>query len=829
MVRVSTFSLLFRSGLRSLKKGWTQFLSIIMIGAIAMTLFVGLLANAESFEHRVNSVYREGNLASLWVTVSKTSEEDETNIKTFLSSNDIFDKRLYMPIQLGNRDSYLAVYASSPKVSKPYGDTSSLNLSSNRYFLLDEAMKKSESSSLSSTYSIGDEIQISFDISNYHLSDYSALLAPYLKEDSKKILTDKEITLTTKVTGFMKYPENITKSTYNSSVALMGKETLKDLLVDFFNQHILEGKKQEIIALLAPLVSLKTMDVGNQYLISLGGDSESALLKKKIEDYYASNGGDKLKMVTTRGEMPFFVTVNNDVTQARQFTFVFPFVFFFVALLVILTTLSEHILQERTQIGALKAIGVSKGQIYLLYSSLTLFLVGLGVIIGEIVGPLLIPQILGNKYAIFYSLPPLTYTFPVLYGVFSALVFLAISVVTTILVCHKEVSLKPVDSLRPKKPNSLKFISRGNKASVYSLSIKMALRNIRLNIGKSIMVIAGVMGCTALLLCGFGIEDTVYYGIDNDLSTLKNSDISVTFNQTMSKSDVIDDLAPISGISAVEPTSAFNSLIYKEDGPQANSHLYVVSENSRCYKITFGKEEVAVSKKVARLTKCQVGDKMFFSYGGQVYSAKIGMIYEAFAYHGIMVHEDISLFKDVSFSYSGAQIYLKDGVAPSEVNQEILKKNYVLSSQTTEEWNLYIKDVMSGVITMTNAVKVFALLLALVVLYNLSLMNFRERSRDIATLKVLGFKRNEIALSLLFETMSLTLIGASVGVLLGYPFLYLVMGTNVVELVEYLYFIKPVSFVFAFGLSFITAFLVNFVFSMKTKKIKMVESLKSVE
>jgi len=801
-----------------------------MIGAIAVTLFVGLLANAESFENRVNSVYQEGNLASLWVTVSKTSEEDSKNIESLLTSSDSLDKRLYMPVQLGSRDAYLAVYPSSPKVSKPYGNTSSFALSTDRYFLLDEAMKKSESSSLSNTYSIGDEVQITFDISSYHLSDYSVLLEPYLKEDSKKILMSKEITVTTKVTGFMQYPENITKSTYNSSVALMGKETLKDIVLDFFNEHILEEKREDVIHLLMSYIGLETTDFANQYLISLSDNSVSTNLKKKIEDYYASNNSNgELKIVTNRNEMPFFVTVNNDVTQARQFTFVFPFVFFFVAVLVILTTLSEHILQERTQIGALKAIGVSKGQIYLLYSSLTLFLVGLGVLIGEIIGPLLVPQILGNKYAIFYSLPPLTYTFPILYGTLSAVIFLAISVFVTILVCHKEVSLKPVDSLRPKKPNSLKFVSGENRANVSSLSIKMALRNIRLNIGKSIMVIAGVMGCTALLLCGFGIEDTVYHGIDNDLSTLKNSDISVTFNRTMSKHDVINDLSPISGVGAVEPTSTFNSLIYKEDGPQMNSHLYVVPENSRCYKITFAKEEVAVSKKVARLTKCEVGDKIFFNLNGQVYSTKVGVIYEAFAYHGIMVHEDISLFKNVSFSYSGAQIYLKKDASPNEVNQEIQKKDYVLSSQTTEEWNHYINDVMGGVITMTNAVKVFAILLALVVLYNLSLMNFRERSRDIATLKVLGFKRKEIALSLLFETMSLTLIGAIIGVLLGYPFLYLVMGTNTVDLVEYLYFIKPVSFVFAFGLSLLTAFFVNFIFSMKTKKIKMVESLKSVE
>ena len=136
---------------------------------------------------------------------------------------------------------------------------------------------------------------------------------------------------------------------------------------------------------------------------------------------------------------------------------------------------------------------------------------------------------------------------------------------------------------------------------------------------------------------------------------------------------------------------------------------------------------------------------------------------------------------------------------------------------------------MSGIKVMTNAVKVFAILLAIVVLYNLALMNFKERTRDIATLKVLGFSRKEISLSLLFETMSLTAVGVLFGLALGYPFMLGVLGTNVVELVEYLYCIKALSYFLSFVLTFVVAFMVNLLLTKRIRKVLMVESLKSVE
>lgn len=837
----STFFTLFKMRLRSFRKGWAQFLSVIAIGAIAVTLFVGLTANAESFEKRVNSVYESGNLSSLWVTVSRYDEEDKRAIEGFLEEGDAIEERLYAPIEISNRSSYVAISHELPTISKPFSVRSEVENgeSDGDFFLLDKGMEKSGSSSLLNEFSLGEKVTLFMDVSSYAIADYAKLLAPYVKDGGTNIFLSNKLSLDVRITGFMDYPENITKSNYNPSVALLGDKTFKEAFFSLLEDNYDETGQSLVLTALNYVLGFHDKDAvyyteGNQYLIALKDASKAGSVKKRIVDYFSSSRANaSLVRAMSRSEMPFYITLNNDVTQARQFTFVFPFVFFLVAVLVILTTLSQHILQERTQIGTLKALGLTKGQIYWHYSSLTLLLVGLGTLLGEIIGPIIVPKILGNKYAIFYSLPPLTYHFPILYGILTALVFLSLSVFITILVCHKEVSLKPVDSMRPKKPSTmLKTMKGEGKANVFALSLKMAFRNISLNFGKSIMVVFGVLGCTALLLCGFGIEDTVYHGIDSDIATLRHFDITTTFSTNRNYADASKDILSIEGVDSVEPIASASSTIYCVGGGETNSRVYVIPSPSQCYKITFDKNEIAVSQKVARITGASKGDTIRFYFAGEEFKAKVGMIYDAFATHGIMIHDDANVFKEAgihSFAYSGAQVYLKSGYSPQIVNEKIKSLSYVLSSQTLAEWQQYINDVMGGVIAMTNAVKVFAILLALVVLYNLSLMNFKERTRDIATLKVLGFSRFEIALSLLFETMSLTFIGVLLGMMLGYPFLELVLGTNIVEIVEYLYFIKPLSYLYSFLLSFIVAFLVNLFFSFRTRAIPMVESLKSVE
>jgi putative ABC transport system permease protein len=188
------------------------------------------------------------------------------------------------------------------------------------------------------------------------------------------------------------------------------------------------------------------------------------------------------------------------------------------------------------------------------------------------------------------------------------------------------------------------------------------------------------------------------------------------------------------------------------------------------------------------------------------------------------------LFEGQDLDYQNIFVNVDENVVSVEdACKEIQKLDYVSKTQTQNDWRENINSVMSGILVMTNAVKIFAILLALVVLYNLALMNYKQRTRDIATLKVLGFFKKEIALSLLIESLTLTFIGSLIGLALGYPFMLAVMETNRVTLVEYLYNINLLTYAISFILTFIVSVVINSYFSFMTRRIQMVESLKSVE
>ena len=164
-----------------------------------------------------------------------------------------------------------------------------------------------------------------------------------------------------------------------------------------------------------------------------------------------------------------------------------------------------------------------------------------------------------------------------------------------------------------------------------------------------------------------------------------------------------------------------------------------------------------------------------------------------------------------------------------EIRKDLLALDGVSSLVSREDNAKRINSYMTSIRSMTNTIKIFAILLAIVVLINLAILNFEERSRDIATLRVLGFSRFEISRSLVYEVMILTIIGALLGLLLGYPLEYLVLSTNITPLISWIYIIYWYSFVIGFLLSVVTAFVVNIIISNRVNKVLMAESLKSVE
>lgn len=827
----STFSILLRMMLRTLRRGFMQFLAIITIGAIAVTLFTGLISNADVFETQVNTVYKEGNLPSLWVTTKSYDANDMSMISSLLSEGEKVESRYYLPCQGQAHSYYLCVSKDMPTISKPYGK----EYQDTDFLLLDSAIPEETGS----TIKIGDTANFSIDIASYktdELKSMIGLLDLFVKDGGENIFRNDKIDIKAEITGFMNHPENINKAAYQTSVVLMSDSVFKSAIRKLFYDNFKEDYVDAIYSFVAPYLGLNSLDSEcicnpNQYVIQVNEDTDVNALKKKIEDAFASKDSSNLYYVTKREQMPFYMTISNDVTQARQFTFVFPMVFFLVAVLVILTTLSQIVLKDRNQIGTLKAIGVFKKHIYGLYISLTLSLVLLSTIIGEIIGPLIIPGILGKKYQIIYTLPSRTYQFPWLYCILTAVVFLFVSGVVTYLVCRNEVRLKPSESMRPKVVSMKRTGEvKNTKKDARFFSYKMAFRNIFLNKTKSLMVIIGVMGCTALLLCGFGIEDTVNHGIDHDVATFRDQDFTVSFSSSKSKETLEKDIYQIEGVEYVESNISSTTSIRTTDGSQENTTIRIVKDDSRYYKVDFAKDDIALSEKVAKKLNLKVGDDISFTYNNIQYDGKISVIYEAFFYNGLLLHEGNSLISSVSsYLYSDCGVDIKDGYDVEEVKKKLLDISYVSSCKSKADWTASIENTMSGVLVMTNAVKVFAILLGIVVLYNLTLMNFRERSRDIATLKVLGFNRFEILKSLIVESLSLTLVGVILGLAVGYPFMLAVMMTNVVELVDYLYIIFVPSFIYSFLLTFGVALLINLFLTFRIKKVKMIESLKSVE
>lgn len=828
-------------GKREIRGNWAQFLAVIGIGGIAVTLFVGLLANAQSIEDRVNECYDEGNMADIWVTTSAYQSADLKRLSAVVGDDGEVEGRFEAQGRVARNSVFTAVSPQLPTVSKPY-QLESLSSDPAHFVYVDSALSSVADETIRSTYQVGKSIDVAYDLSSYVSQDDAAMLDQFLLPGAENILKQSSIAVPFTITGLMSYPENVKKASYSQSTILIDDETFHQSINGLFAKTFSSdglGYLYEAISA-SPLGwddSLSTAGVfasPNQYLVSLKDHARVQDVKERINAYFSAKGNDNLFNVSDRSSMPFVITMHNDVVQARQFTFLFPFVFFFVAVLVILTTTSQIILKERGQIGTMKALGLSSKEIYAHYMGLSMAVVAIGILIGEILGPILIPYLLGMKYDILYSLPARTYVFPTLYGLLTAVVFLLLTALVTFLVCRKEVRLNPAESMRP---SAIAMKTRDGektkkKSSALSLSFRMAFRNIRLSPLKSVMVVTGVMGCTALLLCGFGIENTVYYGINHDMDLANSAAISLTFSSPQSRESLASDLASLPGVASFEPYSRMMSTASFNE-TEDSTYLYVLGDDVNShFKVDFPIDKAAVSRKSADKLGLSVGDKVSFTYGSSTYEETVSCIFDAFVFNGVAVHASNPLLvASGEVDFQGAYIDKTSGESPSlsELKETLLGLPYVSEALTQQDWWNQINDVMSGVLVMTNAVKVFAILLAIVVLYNLALLNFRERTRDIATLKVLGFSKNEIATSLLWETMTLTFLGVFFGMFLGYPFMLGVLKLNIVDLVSYLYTIYPVSYLYAFLLTFVVAFAVNFWLSFRTGKVKMVESLKSVE
>lgn len=918
------FKTLTKKLFRDIWKNFRQFISIIFIVGISVTLYVGLDANAQSFENRVNEVYKKGNIADEWITISpdfvntEEMEEDLTFIEeeAGVNSGGEVETRFYLPMSLGSTSANALIMDKLPTINTPY-DLNVIYYDNNSFFFVDQGFVKRYEENNNVTFSLGDSLPVNIDSSfikqaissiandpeslnalitklldgtnlNKNIRDiilnitnnYSSEIGSLLDNLVSSIFSEQTIEINLKVNGIMSHPENMDSGEFSTTNFLLSTRLLLNNVVEYLGDKFsssvllseinsfLETNDNQILEYLLTLVrdylsdetnalqidaaimvllnsfeseitSRANPDIEafiasfyNQIIAKLAPNVEISAFETNIKNYFDSKENNNLLAALSRSNYPSMISIENDINQAKQLTLVFPIIFFVVSLLIVLTTISTLILKDRVQIGTFKALGIKTRNIAFYYLAQMNIVTIIGVLIGFIIGPLLLPFIMNIKYDILYSIPSLTYYFPFLTAFIVLLIIVVLVSGLTLLLLFSELRLMPSESMRTKSPKIRRF--KAHKHLIKNTSFMMAIRNIKVHIVKSLMVIIGVMGCTGLLICGMGIDDTINYGKDSDLAQFYDSDMSVSFNGSPLINEAKNELLTYEGIETVEEYTTLTANLNAEDR-SVSSAIYGISKDSLFFKFddeleggNWVENGVALTQSKADDLGVKLGDTITFDINGTIYRKEVVYIFYAFFVNGAYLYVES---EPELFTYSSAAwINVKSDEDPNLIKENILNNSKIVyTCLTKEEMNERISGYMSSIGMMTNTIKVFAILLAVVVLINLSILNYNERLRELATLKVLGFSRTKIVFSLLIEMLILTVIGALLGLTIGLPMEYIVLSVNETPLVSWLYLVLPQTYVISFFLSLVTAFVVNLFMFFKVDRISMSESLKSVD
>lgn len=561
-------------------------------------------------------------------------------------------------------------------------------------------------------------------------------------------------------------------------------------------------------------------------------------------------------LVMDRTKNPGVVSFESDATRVDNIAAFFPFIFFLVAALVALTSMTRMIEEDRVLIGTFKALGYSRLRIagkYLIYAAAASFF---GAVIGIIALTFILPPVIMEAYAIIYYVPHALFM-PLNPGIvlLSAFLGVGITLFATWAAAMSTLRETPANLMRPRAPKEGKRILLERITPLwrsFSFSWKVTLRNLFRYKKRLVMTVIGIAGCTGLLLTGLGLQNSINDIIDKQYGQTVIYNTVVTLSDTISETDETQarEVLTSESIDQVVETYDLTIKAIAPDGKdytatlvvpfdiEAFQRIWVMRNRLSGNPITIGDEGVVLTEKLATSIGAQVGDTVTISKQDKMGNASTET-YRA-QVMGIMEHYVANyLFMSPALYQSTFKVEPKINSFYSTVKEDSALRNSLseqLRSIAGVKTVLFNDEVINTYRTMLRSVNMIvtvlviaAAALAIIVLYNLTNINITERQREIATLKVLGFTPHEVNMYIFRETMILTVLGALCGLVFG---VFLEGFVVVSAEVEYVMFGRDIHFV-----SFVVAFFVTLAFSAcvmfcmrgKLKRINMVESLKSIE
>ena len=756
--------MLARKMLRDISKHKAQFISIFLMAFLGVFVFAGVGGESVGLEVNVNDYYDETNLADGWIYSNYIND-------LFLYQVDVLGATTDMERQLVV-DS-VGDFKNDPDITLHFVENNTIS----KFYLIE-----------------GEKLDINDE--NGVWLDKSFADAKGLGIGDKITFEFADYRITKTIRGLGYSPEYVYHASSSSVIPDFNKIGFAYMSYKAFPEDTVPY---------------------NVLNVKVEGEPEtySELLDYHMGGYYSS--------FVERSEHVSVGQFSEEMAQHKMMGDIFPVVFILIAMLILLTTMRRIITHQRTQIGILKASGIKTHSLILHYVSYGFWLVLVGAILGLILGPMPLRQLFYPSMRATYKMPSwnLAWSMNFVYvAVLMVLMSLAVSYYSVRNISNE----KPADTNRPKTPkvSTSGFVEKLGIWKRLSFNVRWNWRDAKRNKSRALMTIIGVIGCSALLVCAFGMYDGM-----NDLKEWEYSDI----NHYDSKL-VVEDNASVSQIDNVaEDVNGDkimeSSIEIESDNAKKSGSLLVVNDTELITPTDYDRnhieirdDEVSISQKMADMLGVKVGDKVKWHIMGsdKWVKTKIDKIHADPISQGFIMSSD--KLEDLDLNYTTTSIITAEHVDKEYDGGKVANS----MKDMTSSWD----EMTESMWLLIYILIFFAALLAIVVLYNLGLLSFTEIEREIATLKVLGFKTSALRKLLLTQNLWFTAIGFILGLPVGYMILD-VMWASSGDSFYILPSITLSNLLLTAVITFALSIFVNLMFSRKIKRLDMVESLKSGE
>lgn len=833
-------ALTLKNLLREIKRTFTKFLSIFAICALGVAFFAGIRATSPDMKEAGDRLYNTYNLSD--ISVISTSGLTADNIRDLESIEGIQAVRASLFVDAmargtGEKEKNLRLYSMPIKLKSEYAPLIDL--------IPDYGIDTSPEYEMNGVEIVSGRMP---------LNDTEIALDNTLEGSLVKQLGD-EITLTTsggtvtlRVVGFIRSPMYI--SMFERGTSSIGNGTSDGFAYASGNAISSLGTKLPVMSLLNTYYTRADIVISGKEGLSAYSDEYEALVNEvtdRIEDYASTQSGTWY--IQDRSGNPGYSDYSENTDRIAAVGDVFPLIFFIVAALVCLTTMTRMVEEQRIEMGTMKALGYGGWQIAMKYAVYAMSACISGGVVGAIIGFKLFPYVIMKGYSIMYYLGKLETPYRADIAFMAIAAMAVCTAAATFSACYASLKEVPATLMRPKAPKAGRRVLLEKIPFIWkklSFTSKVTVRNLFRYKKRFFMSVIGIAGSGALLVTAFGLNDSIFGIIEKQFGDIWQMDVQAYVYEAMPLADMQELLGKNPANDDFDSVMfCLDSQMECKNGGRSQSGVHLLGVESAGSMagrvnlhnggapVTLDDSGVVVTAKLAETLSIKAGDEINMRTGGEDHLMRVIGIADNYVYHYVYI--TAAYYETVfgkAMQYNGFMGNLKDGLTDETMDAmstQLLSDSRMYTVRTIGSMYASVWDSLSILNYVVLVLILGSGMLTFVVMLNLTNINIGERMRELATLRVLGFYDKEMYAYIFRENNALSVIGAFVGLLFGKIMHLFVIRTCEVDMVMFVRSAKPLSYVYAFALTIVFSLIVNLLMRPKVRAIDMVESLKSAE